>query len=187
MDRTTIETLLRDLGERLQNQGAAMEIELYGSAVLVLGYPCWPSAGDIDARWSSYDDPVLWPLIHDISHHHHTRQGWLNNDVSDITPEEGEWASSLHYGNLTIKIPSEAYAMAQLVGALEKCTPEPPHGKHAEKFRAFQQYLGWDKETILKRCVHLAGPRGFTGNALSWLDNLLPDSAPPSPDASSQI
>ena len=185
MDRVAIETLLRDLGQRMAHQGASMDIELYGSAVLVLGYPCWPSAGDIDARWSPYDDPVIWPLIHAVSEDHHASQGWLNNDVSDITPEEGEWAAKLRYGGLTIKSPSEAYAMAQLVGALEKCTPEPPHGKHAQKFRAFQAYLGWDKDTILERCTHLAGPRGFSGCALSWLDNLLPAPTVPSPAPSS--
>ena len=45
MDRVAIETLLRDLGQRMEHQGASMDIELYGSAVLVLGYPCWPQPG----------------------------------------------------------------------------------------------------------------------------------------------
>ena len=173
MNKHRIHTLLSQIGDALQIANETATIEIYGSAVLVLGYPCWSDANDIDARWHPYEDAILWPIIQSLVDHD-TPTGWLNNDIADITPEEGEWGQSLVYGGLTVKLPSEAYTMALLVSALEKCTLEPPHGKHAQKFMAFQRYLGWDKATILERCEKLAGPRGWKGSAHTWLDRLMP-------------
>lgn len=178
MHYQALENMLNCLGRELFKNKEHITIDLLGSAALVLGYQCWPSANDVDARWSDEDSFVLKPLIAAIGNKfkHPKDVHWMNTDISDIVYQEGTWSRTVSYGYLNVRIPSPEFMMSILVGALHACdsgnTEYPPFGKAAAQCKALADSQCWDKNAIV-HAVEPFFPRGISPACDEWLNRIF--------------
>lgn len=181
MKHDDLEILFNSLGRSLFRDKERVTIDLLGSAALILGYRCWTHASDVDARWDPQDSFVLCPLIAELGEKRKHPKGarWMNADIADIVVEEGEWARTVEYGFLKVRIPTAAFMMSILVQALHACQPGdtqyPPFGKTAAQCKALAQSQGWSKDDIVVQVAPFLA-RGILPACDEWLNRIFASS-----------
>ncbi len=124
LNRNRITQALRRLGELVHDQGAILEISLYGGAVFTLVYGSRDSTKDVDAviRPSEIGKTLVARVATELS----LPDDWLNDDVKQFLAAK-EAKRSLPEGEfgegIRIVVPTAAYLLAM---KLRACRPPLP-------------------------------------------------------------
>lgn len=111
MDRSAIENLLRELGDRLHERGVRGEMFLLGGAAMALAYSTRRSTSDLDAVFEP--KRVMYEVAGVIARERELPPNWLNDGVKGFLPGPDPNARVLFdVPGLRVTIPSPRYLLA---------------------------------------------------------------------------
>lgn len=119
---------LRELGRLAEAEGVALEVAIYGGAVMMLAYDARPSTKDVDAI--IHPPKVAKRLAARVAAHFGWADDWLNDDVRQFvsgTETKLKWAlPELACPALKLSRPTANYLLAMKVMACRRPLPGYP-------------------------------------------------------------
>lgn len=179
LDKGTLQSLFKRIGEKLNAQGLSADITIYGGAALMLRYGFRESTHDVDVVMDRWDEPALKMIASEVAAERHLNTHWFNDDVQHMTGEREQTDLYMVYPStskpaLRVHTPKPEYMLALQVRALERAhlseDAAAPLGKHVTDVHRLADNLGFNKSQTLD-CVRFFFPtRRLPPVVLKWLD-----------------
>lgn len=108
LDREEIESLLRDLGDRLEAQGVQGRLFVVGGAAMALAYGRGRATQDVDAVFEPKD--VVYAAARDVARDRGLAEDWLNDAVKGfLLGSDPDASTHLDEPGLRVEVASPRY------------------------------------------------------------------------------
>lgn len=110
LDQDKIESLLRQLSDRLVESGVVGEVALYGGAAMVLAHKARLSTKDVDAVFVPKSE--VYHAAHQVAVEASIEKDWINDAVKGFLSEKNDILPLRDYPGLKVFVASPEYLLA---------------------------------------------------------------------------
>jgi hypothetical protein len=129
LNRDSIVTALRSLGERLAMRGVVGEINLLGGTAMILGFQARQSTKDVNAIFAPA--AIIREEAAIVASDLGLSEDWLNDAAKSFVSPKAQFAvlADLEFQNLRVQVPTAEYLLAMKVMAARVALGQTPGDK----------------------------------------------------------